>query len=129
LRKRRQHRLVVAALVGRGRRLVALADDQPVLRVARELCRDEGPRAVQPRALEPDGQAAVPLLLDELVRAGIPDLDGPRAVLALRDHAFEAGVLERVVLDVDGEVLLAGLERDTLRHCPARERPIPLEAE
>jgi hypothetical protein len=34
-----------------------------------------------------------------------------------------------VVLDVDGEVLLARLERDALRHGPARERAVPLEAE
>jgi hypothetical protein len=34
-----------------------------------------------------------------------------------------------VVLDVDGEVLLARLQRDALRHGPARESAVPLEAE
>ena len=51
------------------------------------------------------------------------------AVLALRDLALEGGVVERVVLDVDGERALAGLERHALRHRPARERAVALEAE
>src|SRR5207244_6245760 len=74
-------------------------------------------------------QPAVLLLLDELVRALVPDLDGARAVVPLRDLALEARVLERMVLDVHGEVLLARLERHALRHRPARERAVALEAE
>ena len=65
----------------------------------------------------------------ELVRAVVPDLDRAGAVLALRDLALELRVLDRVVLDVDGEVLLAGLERHALRHRPGRERAVALEAE
>ena len=65
----------------------------------------------------------------ELVRALVPDLDRAGAVLALRDLALELRVLDRVVLDVDGEVLLAGLERHALRHRPGRERAVALEAE
>ena len=53
----------------------------------------------------------------------------PRAVLAGRDLALERRVRERMVLDVHGEPLLARLERDALRHGPARERAVPLEAE
>ena len=79
--------------------------------------------------MEPDGQPAVALLLDELVGAAVPDLDRARAVLALRDHPLERRVRERVVLDVDGQVLLAGLERDALGHGPARERATALEPE
>ena len=74
-------------------------------------------------------QAAVAFLLEELVGAPIPDLDGARAVLALGDLALEVRVLERMVLDVHGEVALARLERDALRHRPARERTVPLEPE
>ena len=44
----------------------------------------------------------------QLVRAVVPDLDRAGAVLALRDLALERRVVERVVLDVDGEVLLPG---------------------
>ena len=41
----------------------------------------------------------------------------------------KVGVVERVVLDVDGERALAGLERHALRHRPARERAVALEPE
>ena len=51
------------------------------------------------------------------------------AVLARRDLALEGRVVERVILDVDGEPALAGLERHALRHRPARERAVPLEPE
>ena len=79
--------------------------------------------------MEPDGQPAVGLLLDELVRAVIPDLDRAGAVVALRDLALERRVLERMVLDVHGEMLLAGLERHALRHGPRGEHAVALEAE
>src|SRR5205823_6215006 len=52
-----------------------------------------------------------------------------RPVLSLRDLALEVRVLERVVLDVDGEALLARLQRNPLRNGPARERSVALEAE
>src|SRR5207248_3221544 len=45
------------------------------------------------------------------------------------DLALEAPVLERMVLDVDGEVLLARLERNALRHRPRGEDAVALEAE
>ncbi len=69
------------------------------------------------------------LLLEQLVGAVVPDLDRPAAVLALRDLAVERRVLERVILDVHGERLRAGLERHALRHGPRRERAVPLEPE
>ena len=109
--------------------LVALAEQQPVLLVAVEVGRNERPRALEPLAVEADGEAAVALLLDELVRAVVPDLDGARAVVALRDLALEGRVVERVVLDVDGERALAGLERHALRHGPGGERAVALEPE
>src|SRR6185312_3593662 len=58
-----------------------------------------------------------------------PDLHRTGPVLALRDLAFEAPVLDRVVLDVHREVLLARLERRALGDGPAGERAVPLEAE
>ncbi len=74
-------------------------------------------------------EAAVRLLLDELVGAAIPDLDAAGAVVPGRDLALEGRVRERVVLDVDGEVLRAGLERHALRDRPAGERAVSLEPE
>jgi hypothetical protein len=128
-RERGEHRRVVDGATASLGRLVALLDDQPVLRVTVELRGDERPEAVQPFALEPNRQAAVALLLDQLVRAGVPDLDAAGAVLAGRDLSLEGRVLERMVLDVHGEVALARRERDPLRHGPARERTVSLEPE
>ena len=132
LRERREHRRVAHRSLGRRDRrrlLLALAQDQPVLLVAAELRRHERPDTVQLLPVQAHGQPAAPLLLEQLVRARVPDLDGARAVVPLRDLALERRVLERVVLDVDREVLLAGLERNAFRHGPARERAVQLEAE
>src|SRR5581483_302107 len=126
--QRREHRGVVA-LLRRRRAVLALLEQEPVLRVSVELRGDERPQALEPFAVQAHGEAPVPLLLDELVGAPIPDLDRTGAVLPLRDLALERGVLERMVLDVDGEALLARLERDPLWHCPARERAGALEPE
>jgi hypothetical protein len=79
--------------------------------------------------VQPHREPAVALLLEELIGARIPDLDRARAVLALRDLALERRVVDRVVLDVDGEVLQPRLERNPLRHRPAREDTVALEPE
>src|SRR5207248_3417891 len=129
LLERRQHRRVVTGRPRLLRGFLALLEQQPVLGIAVELCRHERPSAVEPLAAQADGEAAVLLLLDELVGALVPDLDRTGAVLPLRDLALEAGIVERVVLDVDGERPLPRLERHALRHGPARERAVALEAE
>ena len=125
VRGRREHRRVAQRS---GVRAV-LAQKQPVLLVPIEPRRDERPDPVQALAVQANGQPAVPLLLEQLVRAAVPDLDGARAVLARRDRPLEVAVLERVVLDVDREVALPTTEWDAFRHGPARERAVPLEAE
>ena len=55
-----------------------------------ELRRHERPEPVQPLAVQVDGETAVRLLLDELVRPAVPDLDRSGAVVAGRDLALEA---------------------------------------
>src|SRR5262249_23610666 len=127
-RERREHRRVVA-LPGRRRPLLPLPEDQPVLRVAVQVRGDQRPGAFEPLAVQPYCQAAVALPLDELVGAVVPDLDGARPVLADRDLALEARVVERVVLDVHGERALPGLERDALRNRPAKQDAVLLEPE
>ena len=126
--QRRQHRLVVAAPAARWRGLVTLPDEEPVLLVTVEPRRDQRPQSLEPLAGQSHSQAAVALLLHELVGAAVPDLDRARAVLPGRDLAFEGRVVERMVLDVDGQVALARLERDALGHRPARKRAVALEA-
>ena len=79
--------------------------------------------------METNSQAAVLLLLDELIRPLVPELNGAGSVLPLRDLALEGRVLERMILDVDGEVLLPRLERDAFGHRPARKRSVPLKPE
>ena len=77
--------------------------------------------------MELDRKPAVSLLLEQLVGATIPDLDGAGSVLSGRDLALEVGVVERMVLDVHCQVALAGLLRNPLRHGPAGERPAALQ--
>src|SRR6267154_2448891 len=110
-------------------RLVALAHQQPVLLFAVEMRRHERPRAFEPLAVQANREAAVGLLLDELVRSGVPDLDRARAVVPFRDLACERRVVERVILDVYREHTLARLERHALRHGPGGERAVSLEPE
>src|SRR4051794_2582467 len=91
--------------------------------------RDERPGALEAFTLQADGEAAVPLLLDELVRTMIPDLHRAGSVLPCRDLALEGGVVEWVVFDVNRQCLLPWLERHALRHRPAGQRAASLEPE
>ena len=122
-RRGREHGRVPARALLRA----VLAQEEPVLRIPVELRGHERPDAVQPLPLQANRQTAVPLLLDELVRAAIPDLDGSGAVLAGRDRALEVAVLERVILDVHGEMPLAPAKWNALRHRPACQCAVSLE--
>ena len=62
------------------------------------------------------------------VRPLVPNDDLPSAVFALRDRAFEARVVERVILDVHGHALFAIFGAGTFWNGPRLERPIPFEA-
>ena len=130
LGERGEHRRVLAARPARrGAGRVRLAQQQPVPLLAAELRRDERPGPFEALAVQPHGQAAVGLLLHELVGAPVPDLDRAGAVVPLRDLAFEARVVERMILDMDGQDAHARLERHALRHGPRGERPVALEPE
>jgi len=61
--------------------------------------------------------------------AAVPEQHRAAAVLPLGDDPLEAAVLHRVVLDVDGEALLAGIEARPLGDGPAPQHPFHLEAE
>ena len=118
-RECREHRPVVAPQgAARRSRLIVLPDQEPVLRIAVHVRGDERPRALEARTVQAHRETAVRLLLEELVRAGVPDLDRAGAVVALRDLALEARVVERVILDVHGQDALPRLERDALRNGP-----------
>src|SRR6185437_2234456 len=61
--------------------------------------------------------------------AAVPDHDRAADVLALRDRALEFVVFDGVILDVNGEAVLAEHETGTFGHRPAFHDPIELQAE
>ncbi len=63
------------------------------------------------------------------VGAPVPDAHGAAAVLARRDLAREGGVLERVVLGVDGQVVPLGIVRQAFGQRPGGEHAVALEAQ
>src|SRR5690606_30668936 len=106
--------------------------DEPVVLVAAvaaaRVDEREAARAVLLAVERDDDLLAVAPLL-ELVRARVPDGDLAGAVLALRDRALERPVRERVVLRLDGEVVLLRVGRLAARERPAHEDAVVLQAE
>ena len=103
--------------------LVVALDQQPVLLLAVEVRGNERERPRRRSPWRTKVSCPFALLLEQFVRPVVEDLDRPAAVLALRDLAVEGRVLERVVLDVDGQRACAGLDGYALRHGPRGERP------
>ena len=106
------------------RRRVHAVDHPVLLRAGPE----EGVLALEALPLEGEDHLVVAELLG-VVGAGVPDLDRPRAVLALRDLALELEVLERVVLRPHRQAVLLRVVRDPVGDRPGRERAVALEAE
>ncbi len=71
----------------------------------------------------------VAMVLVRRIHAAIPDDDIAGAVLLRGNHALERAVVERMVLDLDREALVAVLQRRPLRHRPGLEHAVELEAE
>src|SRR6185503_9817829 len=98
--------------VGRIRGHVASFDQQPLLWPGA----NEGPASFELSAVEREAQLALlqrdggVYIVEHLVRPLVPDHHRSAAVLALGDHALESRVLERVVLDLHRESLLARIE-------------------
>ncbi len=63
------------------------------------------------------------------VDAAIPDDHLAGAVLPGWNHAFERGIVVRVILGLDGKALLAAIERRTLGHGPGFEDAVAFEPE
>src|SRR5262249_56193788 len=133
-REPREDRLLrIARFLTGAREPVALLDEEPLLagRLALRLHPDERPAAAQlvSEQVEQDLALALGLLgvADDRPPAPVPDDRLARAVVAVRDHALEVGVLDGVVLDLHGEALLGGVGRGALRHRPGLEHTSPLE--
>ena len=88
LGERREHR-PVRARRSRRSRLVVVALDQSQFCSLPSMCAGTSDQTPAAACRAGERQLAVPLLLDELVRAVVPDLDAAGAVLALRDLALE----------------------------------------
>ncbi len=91
------------------------------------------PAPVQLLAVERELQLAAPQRLGGVAfgfpSAAVPQQHRAAAVLPLGDDAFEVAVVDGVVLDLDGEPLVGGVERRPLGHRPALEHAVVLEAE
>ena len=69
------------------------------------------------------------LLAVHIIVAAIPDHDSAAAVVALRDHALEILVIDRVILDLDREMFFAPLPGDALGHGPGFQNAVHLQPE
>ena len=108
-------------------RLAGLPDQEPLLVLAAHP--GESPAAAQLVPTEfhlekPALELGQEILgLRRAIASVVPHDNGAGAVVVLRDHALEVGVLERVVLDVDGQALDLRPERRPLGDRPALEHP------
>ena len=66
---------------------------------------------------------------DRLPRPLVPQHHRAAAVIALGDGALEVAIVERVVLDMDREALLLGIEARPIGHRPRHQHAVALEAE
>jgi bifunctional non-homologous end joining protein LigD len=135
-----QHRLVLgrrrpAAPVGA---VVVDLHEQPVLLLAAHPRAPEGERAgelvpVQPHLHVAAGHGVghrdrLAVLLGEVVvGAGVPH-DHRALAVAVADPSLVVGVRQLVVLDLDGQPLLARVERRALRHRPGHQDAVDLES-
>ena len=123
--------------------LVLVLDQQPRLAVLGRLLAGpprppalgahEHPGAFQLEAVERHleialGQRRVDVVDLGRPRAAIPQHHHAGAV-ALRDHALELAVLDRVILDVHRQPLVGGVDRRALRHRPRQQHAVVLDAE
>ncbi len=61
--------------------------------------------------------------------AAIPNDDRTRPIFALWNGPFEAGVLDRMVLDLDCQPFLPRVKTRTFRNCPTLQHAVEFQAE
>ncbi len=122
-------------IAGATRRRIVRLDQEPLLLLlsGARAHAHEMPFPVQLFALEHESEAALPVVFVRVTlgipTAAIPDQHGATAVLPLRDGALEAVVLDRMILDVHGQALLARHQAWAARDGPALHHPVELEPE
>ena len=130
-------RLEHVELPCRARLTVAMLDQEPATLIApvptSAADLREHPATVELRSLERELQRAssVGRLRVSLGPPGaaVPQHDRARAILACRDGALEAGILERVILHLHRQALVGGIEAWTFGDRPALEGAVELETE
>src|SRR6185437_373323 len=112
---------------------VAMLDQKPVGALAAGAVMahaHQHPASVQLVALKREFEVAFPEAGFGIITipiAAIPELHGAAAILALRDRAFEVAVVERMILDFDGEPLVMRVERRAAGHRPRLEDAVEFE--
>jgi len=110
---------------------VGLLQEEPLPLLAAHAREHPSPAELESKELElelaPRDLLARRPVAERAEPAAVPDDGRPRAVAALGDHALEVGILDWVVLDVDGQAALAVADRGALGHRPAREHAVDLE--
>src|SRR5690349_534866 len=112
---------------------VALFDQEPVLlaNIGRLTHSHERPTAAQlvSTELEVQTPAAIARVCVSLRLPCtlVPDHNASGAILIRWNRAFEAGVLQRMVFDMNREAFVAGIQTRALRHRPALEGAIELQ--
>src|SRR4030095_1702647 len=81
------------------------------------------------REVELARSEATPRISDRVPEAAAPAAAAPPAILALRNHALEPRVVERVVLGLGGHPPLACHQARPFRNRPALQHAIELEPE
>src|SRR5436190_13496453 len=113
------------ALAVVAREFIALLDQQPVVLavLATAAQADQRPAAVQPLAVQLEGELAVlERRIDIVMRlpgAAVPQHHRAAAIFALGDRAFERTILDRMVLYVHGQPLVVRIFAWAFGHRPA----------
>ena len=123
---------------------VLVLDEKPLVLFLRA---HQGERAFELCAAQQDAQFALLQALPDLalglraiveprratfvgrIDAAVPDDHFARAVLPGWNHAFERGVVVRMVLDMHGKPLFVGIERRTLGHGQGQQDAVAFEPE
>ena len=136
LRASGQHaaRVIFHVPTGLGVR-VLLFDEQPFVALAAIAHPHQREFAFELFAMHPELEiAALDLcgsgrVAEQLVRAAVPQHNASAAVFALGNVAFKIPVVERMILDVHGQVLRQRLQAGAFRHGPGFQSPVHFEAE
>ena len=116
--------------------LIPMLDQKPIGPFAAGpvmLHADENPAAVQTLSLQHELEVATSkrflwrLVAFGLPISAVPELNRPAAIFALGDRSLEVPIVERVILDLNREPLVMGIERWPAGHSPRFKDTIELK--